>query len=122
MDIAKIREMSDRELVDALRQSKQELWDARFQLSTRQLNDTSSIPLTRRDIARILTVQRERSGGIVHTPPVKPKAERGSAKGSSKAAAKAPSKTSSKTSAKAGEKTSAKAGAKAPRARRAKDD
>ena len=34
---------------------------ARFALSTRQLKDYSSIPQTRRTIARILTVQRERS-------------------------------------------------------------
>ena len=60
MDIAKIREMSDGELADALRQAKQDLWTARFSLSTRQLNDTSTIPQTRRAIARILTVQRER--------------------------------------------------------------
>ena len=62
-DIAKVREMSDKELEDALREAKQDLWSARFALSTRQLNDTSSIPRTRRQIARILTVQRERSSG-----------------------------------------------------------
>ena len=59
-DIDKVREMSDKELADALQQAKQELWSARFALSTRQLNDTSGIPRTRRQIARILTVQRER--------------------------------------------------------------
>jgi large subunit ribosomal protein L29 len=62
-DIDKVREMSDKELADALQQAKQELWSARFALSTRQLNDTSSIPRTRRQIARILTVQRERGTG-----------------------------------------------------------
>ncbi len=59
-DIGKIREMSDAELETALREAKQDLWSARFALSTRQLNDTSSIPQTRHRIARILTVQRER--------------------------------------------------------------
>ena len=59
-DIAKVREMSDKELDDALKQAKQDLWTARFSLSTRQLNDTSQIPHTRRAIARIMTVQRER--------------------------------------------------------------
>jgi ribosomal protein L29 len=63
-DIAKVREMSDKELEDALRQAKQDLWSARFALSTRQLNDTSSIPRTRQAIARILTVQRERTGRV----------------------------------------------------------
>ena len=64
-DIAKVREMSDKELIDALQQAKQDLWSARFALSTRQLNDTSIIPQTRRTIARILTVQRERGTGRV---------------------------------------------------------
>jgi large subunit ribosomal protein L29 len=63
-DIVKVREMSDKELEDALREAKQDLWSARFALSTRQLNDTSSIPQTRRQIARILTVQRERASGV----------------------------------------------------------
>ena len=71
-DIAKVREMSDKELDDALVQAKQDLWSARFALSTRQLNDTSSIPGTRRQIARILTVQRERGLGLVRA--TKPRA------------------------------------------------
>jgi len=60
MDIGKIRELSDTELEQALRDAKQDLWSARFALTTRQLNDTSTIPQTRHRIARILTVQRER--------------------------------------------------------------
>ena len=43
--------------------AKQDLWGARFALSTRQLKDYSTIPQTRRTIARILTVQRERKLG-----------------------------------------------------------
>jgi large subunit ribosomal protein L29 len=60
IEFAQIRKMSDRELEDALKQAKQDLWGARFALSTRQLADTSTIPKHRRTIARILTVQRER--------------------------------------------------------------
>jgi large subunit ribosomal protein L29 len=60
MDIAKVRSLSDRELVDALKEAKQELWQARFALSTRQLKDHTTIHQARRTIARILTVQRER--------------------------------------------------------------
>ena len=63
MDIDRVRTLSDQELLDALRDAKQELWQARFALSTRQLKDYSSIPQTRRTIARILTVQRERATG-----------------------------------------------------------
>jgi large subunit ribosomal protein L29 len=60
MDIDKVRALSDGELDEQLREAKQDLWQARFQLNTRQLKDYSSIPQTRRTIARILTVQRER--------------------------------------------------------------
>ena len=63
MDIDKVRQLSDPELEDALREAKQDLWGARFALSTRQLKDYSAIPQTRRTIARILTVQRERKLG-----------------------------------------------------------
>jgi large subunit ribosomal protein L29 len=61
MDIDKVRGLSDAELETALNEAKQELWQARFALSTRQLKDYSTISQTRRAIARILTVQRERS-------------------------------------------------------------
>jgi large subunit ribosomal protein L29 len=60
MDIDKVRGLSDGELEEQLKEAKQDLWQARFQLTTRQLKDYSSIPQTRRTIARILTVQRER--------------------------------------------------------------
>ena len=60
MDIEKVRQLSDTELEAALKEAKQDLWGARFALSTRQLADTSTIPQHRRTIARILTVQRER--------------------------------------------------------------
>ncbi len=67
MDIEKVRALSDAELNDALRQAKQELWQARFALSTRQLKDYSTIPQARRTIARILTVQHERASHEAET-------------------------------------------------------
>jgi large subunit ribosomal protein L29 len=67
MDIDKVRALSDAELDTALRDAKQDLWQARFALSTRQLKEYSSIPLTRRSIARILTVQRERDAERTRT-------------------------------------------------------
>jgi large subunit ribosomal protein L29 len=60
MDIDKVRALSDGELEEQLTQAKRDLWQTRFQLNTRQLKDYSSIPQTRRTIARILTVQQER--------------------------------------------------------------
>ena len=68
MDIDKVRALSDAELEDALREARQDLWGARFALSTRQLKDYSSIPQARRRIARILTVKRER--GVARMAPV----------------------------------------------------
>src|SRR5689334_13245896 len=62
MDMDKARSLSDTELDEALREAKQDLWQARFALSTRQLKDYSTIPQTRRTIARILPVPRERQG------------------------------------------------------------
>jgi large subunit ribosomal protein L29 len=61
MDIDKVRALSDAELETALQDARQELWQARFALSTRQLKDYSQIPATRRTIAKILTVRRERA-------------------------------------------------------------
>ena len=40
-----------------------DLWQARFELSTRQLKDTSMIMKTRKSIARLLMVLAERQAG-----------------------------------------------------------
>ncbi len=63
MDIDKVRALSDAELEQALRYAKRDLWQARFELATRQLKDYSTISGTRRTIARILTVRHERKLG-----------------------------------------------------------
>ena len=60
MDIDRVRALSDTELASELSNQKRHLYDLRFQLATRQLNDYSQIPQTRRAIARILTVMTER--------------------------------------------------------------
>jgi large subunit ribosomal protein L29 len=61
MDIDKLRALTDAELEQALSEARRDLWQARFELSTRQLKDYSVISRTRRTIARILTVQHERT-------------------------------------------------------------
>jgi large subunit ribosomal protein L29 len=63
MDIDKLRALTDAELDQALGEAKRDLWQARFELSTRQLKDYSVISRTRRTLARILTVQHERKLG-----------------------------------------------------------
>ena len=60
IDIEKLRALSDAELEQALRDAKRDLWQARFELATRQLKDYTAISGTRRTIARILTVRHER--------------------------------------------------------------
>ena len=60
MDIDKVRTLNDQELATELSAARRNLYDLRFQLATRQLNDYSQIPQTRRTIARILTVMTER--------------------------------------------------------------
>jgi large subunit ribosomal protein L29 len=60
MEIDKVRALTDAELEQALRDAKRDLWQARFELATRQLKDYSVVSGTRRTIARILTVQHER--------------------------------------------------------------
>jgi len=60
MEIAKARTLSETELVEELENARRHLYDLRFQLATRQLTDYNQISQTRRDIARLLTVQTER--------------------------------------------------------------
>jgi len=60
MYIREIRELSDEQLLDALEDQKEALFNLRFQKAFNQLEDQTAIRRTRRDIARILTVIRER--------------------------------------------------------------
>jgi large subunit ribosomal protein L29 len=60
MDIAKVRELTDIELYTELATQRRHLYDLRFQLATRQLDDHSQLTQTRRSIARLLTVMTER--------------------------------------------------------------
>jgi large subunit ribosomal protein L29 len=62
---AEIRDLNDDELVSRLRESKEELFNLRFQVATGQLDNNRRLHHVRRDIARIYTVMRERELGIV---------------------------------------------------------
>ena len=61
MDIDKVRNLTDTELLGELVTQRRALYDLRFQLATRQLTDHSQLTQTRRSIARILTVMTERN-------------------------------------------------------------
>ncbi len=60
MKITEIRELSEKDLKDKLTSLRQELFNLRFQHATAQLEKTASIPATKKDIARILTVMSEK--------------------------------------------------------------
>jgi large subunit ribosomal protein L29 len=60
IEIAQVRNMTDAELVQAIADAKRDLWQTRFELSTRQLKDTSVVNKTRKTIARLLMVLAER--------------------------------------------------------------
>ena len=56
-----LRELTNDELLRRLADTRKELFNLRFQSATGQLENTAQLKLTRREIARILTVQNERS-------------------------------------------------------------
>ncbi|MEX2288806.1 MAG: 50S ribosomal protein L29 [Mycobacteriales bacterium] len=62
---AEIRDLNDEELVRRLAESKEELFNLRFQVATGQLDNNRRLHHVRRDIARLYTVMRERELGIV---------------------------------------------------------
>jgi large subunit ribosomal protein L29 len=55
-----MRRLSDNELASELKSSKEEMFDLRFKLATRQLKNYRALPAARRRMARLLTVQAER--------------------------------------------------------------
>lgn len=59
-----IRSLSDTELAKRLEEARQELFNLRFRLATRQLVNHRELPKARKRIARMKTVQRERELGI----------------------------------------------------------
>lgn len=57
---ANIRSMTAGELAQALDDAKEELFNLRFQWESGQLEDYTRIRQLKKDVARYLTVQRER--------------------------------------------------------------
>ena len=55
-----LKELGVEELKAKLAEQRQELFNLRFQHTTAQLEKTSSIPAARKNIARILTVLKEK--------------------------------------------------------------
>jgi ribosomal protein L29 len=59
--VEELRGMSDQELTDALANERRKLYELHSRNVTRQLENTAAIPYTRKMIARILTLQTERT-------------------------------------------------------------
>jgi large subunit ribosomal protein L29 len=58
MNAEELRKLSYKELGEKLDESKEELFNLRFQLVTNQLDNTARIKEVKRDIARVNTVMR----------------------------------------------------------------
>ena len=65
---AELRELTDEELVLRVKESKEELFNLRFQMATGQLDNNRRLRTVRHDIPRIYTVMRERELGLSVAP------------------------------------------------------
>ena len=63
-----LRELTDEELTGKLRESKEELFNLRFQMATGQLANNRRLRVVRQEIARVYTVLRERELGLASGP------------------------------------------------------
>ena len=61
MQITEVRELSDSELEKELTEQERALMNLRFRKATMQLTNTNELGNTRKTIARIKTVMRERA-------------------------------------------------------------
>jgi len=68
VNAGELRELTDDELTDKLRESKEELFNLRFQIATGQLDNNRRLRTVRQEIARIYTVLRERELGLASGP------------------------------------------------------
>lgn len=59
-----LRELTDQDLEKQLAEHREELFNLRFQDATGALDNTARLRQTKRDIARILTLQSERALGL----------------------------------------------------------
>ena len=60
MKAQEAHDLADPQLVEAVGNARQELFNLRFQHATGQLEDTAGLKRAKRDLARALTVARER--------------------------------------------------------------
>lgn len=59
-----LRDLTDDELATRLAETRQELFNLRFQAATGALENTARLRLAKREIARILTIRQEREASV----------------------------------------------------------
>jgi large subunit ribosomal protein L29 len=59
-----LRDLSNDELERKLHETRQELFNLRFQAATGSLENTARLRLAKREIARILTIRQEREASL----------------------------------------------------------
>jgi large subunit ribosomal protein L29 len=52
--------LGDQDLVQAVKEAREEAFNLRFRHATGELENTAGLPAARRDLARLITVARER--------------------------------------------------------------
>ena len=60
MTSRELRDLQDGELVEHIRTQRREVFGLRFQLATGELENTAGVGAAKRDLARALTVARQR--------------------------------------------------------------
>ncbi|EEI28085.1 MULTISPECIES: 50S ribosomal protein L29 [Corynebacterium] len=65
---SELRTLDNSQLVERLKESKEELFNLRFQHATGQLTNNRRLGVVKKDIARIYTVIRERELGLSNVP------------------------------------------------------
>lgn len=66
MKPAEVHDLADPQLVEAAGNARQEIFNLRFQHATGQLEDTAALTRAKRDLARTLTVARQRGIDVEH--------------------------------------------------------
>ncbi len=60
MKAAEVHSLGDQDLVQALKDARQEAFNLRFRHATVELENSSGLRASRRDLARLYTIARER--------------------------------------------------------------
>ena len=60
MKASDVHALNDHDLVERLKEARQEAFNLRFRQATGELENTAGLGVARRDVARLLTVARQR--------------------------------------------------------------